>query len=498
MASSRSEEPYDVVVVGAGPAGLAAATRAATLGARTALVDAGTSPGGQYWRHPAPVEGGLRSEDVAHLHHDLTTYRRLLADLATVEDSRRVLSQHHVWTIAAVSPGFVVHAVDRSEVTERSVEIHGRRLVLAPGAYDRQIPFPGWDLPGVMTAGGAQALLKGHAVTAGRRIVVGGTGPFLLPVAAGLAAAGASVVAVHEAASPLRWLRELPSVGRNLMKLGEGLGYAKTLARHKVPVRTRSMVVAAAGRETLESVTVARVDARGEVAPGSARTIAADTLAVGWGFTPQLELPLALGCATRVDVDGSLVCVVDDEQCSSVPGVYVAGEACGVGGAALAVIEGGIAGAAAAAASVTDRTAYRQRASLRAFAASMHRAHPVPSGWVGRLEPDTIVCRCEEVTAGTLRHVAAELFAGDARTAKLLARPGQGWCQGRICGYATACLMAEFSGSDYSPAGTAERPVAAPISLGQLAADATAVDTVDTGVLGLSPGAAADGGRTTG
>lgn len=473
MTISRSDEPFDVVVIGAGPAGLAAATRAATLGARTALVDAGTSPGGQYWRHPAPVTEGLRPDDVAQLHHDLPTYRRLLAELATVQHSGGYLPRHHVWTIATTELAFVVHAVDWSDVAERSVKIHGRRLVLAPGAYDRQIPFPGWDLPGVMTAGGVQALLKGHAVTAGQRIVVAGTGPFLLPVAAGLAQAGASVVAVHEAASPYNWLRQLPSVGRNLAKLGEGVGYATTLLRHKVPVRTRSMVVAASGGDALESVTISRVDERGDVAPGSAQTIAADTLAVGWGFTPQIELPLALGCATRVDVDGSLVCAVDDEQQSSVPGVFIAGEACGVGGAALAVVEGEVAGASAAGYPVTDRQAFRQRASLRAFAASMHRAHPVPSGWMQRLEPDTIVCRCEEVTAGTLRHVAKELFAGDARTAKLLARPGQGWCQGRICGYATACLMAELSGGEYTPTGTAERPVASPITLGQLAADST-------------------------
>lgn len=473
MSSSRCDQIFDVVVVGAGPAGLAAATRAATLGARTALVDAGTAPGGQYWRHPAPAPRGLRPDDVAFLHHDLATYHRLLADLATVQETGSYLPRHQVWTIAAVGSRFVVHAVDGSDGVELSVEIHGRRLVLAPGAYDRQIPFPGWDLPGVMTAGGVQALLKGHRVTAGRRIVVGGTGPFLLPVAAGLAQAGATVVGVHEAASLFGWLGELGSIARNVARLGEGLGYAKTLASHRVPVRTRSMVVAAHGGEVLESVTVARVDGRGDVAPGSEEVVAADTLAVGWGFTPQVELPMALGCSTRVDADGSVVCVVDDDQASSVPGVFVAGEACGVGGAALAVVEGGIAGAAAAGSPVTDSRTLRRRTSLRAFAEAMQRAHPVPPGWVRRLRPDTVVCRCEEVTTGRLRHVVDELSAGDARTAKLLARPGMGWCQGRICGYATSCVMAELSGGAYSTAGTAERPVATPITLGLLAADST-------------------------
>ena len=471
MAHSRSDRVYDVIVVGAGPAGLAAATRAAGLGASIALVDAGPVPGGQYWRHPAPTADGLQPHDVAHLHHDLGAYRELLRQLDRVQETGAHFAEHDVWTIGATESGFVVHAVDRSGGGERSIELRGHRLVLAPGAYDRQIPFPGWDLPGVMTAGGAQALLKGHGVTAGRRVLVAGTGPFLLPVAAGLAESGATVVGVHEAASPLRWLRHLGAVARNAGKLGEGAGYAAKLVTHKVPVRARSMVVAAHGDTALESVTVARVDADGNVAAGSEQTIEVDTLAVGWGFTPQLELPLALGCATRVDADGSVVCVVDDHQQSSVPGVYIAGEACGVGGAALAVVEGVLAGAAAAGSPAEDRRLLRQRTALRAFASAMHRAHPVPRSWLRRLEDDTVVCRCEEVTHGRLRHAAEHLAASDARTAKLVARPGMGWCQGRICGYATACIMADLREEPVVTGGTGERPVAAPLTLGLLARD---------------------------
>jgi hypothetical protein len=209
---------------------------------------------------------------------------------------------------------------------------------------------------------------------------------------------------------------------------------------------------------------------------GSERTVAADTLAVGWGFTPQVELPQALGCATRVDADGSVVCTVDDDQQSSVGGVFIAGEACGVGGAALAVVEGDIAGRAAAAVTghpsgAVPRRATRRRSALRAFARAMHRAHPVPPAWIDRLTPDTVVCRCEEVTAGRLHEAVADLRAGgDPHTAKLLARPGMGWCQGRVCGYATACLSAAWSGDAYSPAATTTRPVAGPVTLGSLAA----------------------------
>ncbi len=470
MAHLKCDSLYDVVVVGAGPAGLAAAAQAAQAGASTALVDAALAPGGQYWRHPPPTTIGLQPHDVAHLHHDLGTYQKLLYQLAKINQAGVHLPSHHVWTVGAVTEGFVVHAVDYSSDGERSIQVHGRRLVLATGAYDRQVPFPGWDLPGVMTAGGVQALLKGHGVVAGKRVLVAGTGPFLLPVAAGIAQHGATVVGVHEAASPFRWLRHLGAVARNAGKLGEGASYAAALARYRVPVHTRSMVIAAHGHSSLESVTVARVDGEGRVLPGSEETRHIDTLAVGWGFTPQMELPLALRCETRRDADGSLVGVVDDRQESSVPNVYLAGEVCGVGGAALAVVEGTIAGAAAAGVPISDSHLLRQRDALRSFASAMHQAHPVPPGWVDRLTDDSVVCRCEEVDYRTLRH-AHNLGAADARTAKLLTRPGMGWCQGRICGYATACIMANLRGDAPPTSGLGERPVAAPLTLGRLAND---------------------------
>jgi NADPH-dependent 2,4-dienoyl-CoA reductase/sulfur reductase-like enzyme len=467
MDTSRSDRVHDVVVVGAGPAGLAAAGRAAALGADVGLVDAAAVPGGQYWRQPA---GESLAGAVAHLHHGLARYRVLAGQLEGIEAAGGYYPRHQVWTVARDDAGFVVRAITGTGRAEREVEIRGRRLVLAPGAYDRQLPFPGWDLPGVMTAGGVQALLKGHAVTAGQRVLVAGTGPFLLPVAAGLAESGATVVGVVEAGSPLAWARHAGTVLRNLAKLGEGAGYARALARHRVPVRTRTTVVEASGNGALERVTTARLGRDGEVLPGTRTTVAVDTLAVGWGFTPQVELPLALGCATRVDVDGSLVCVVDGEQRSSVADVFVAGEACGVGGADLAVAEGEIAGTVAAGASVTDRGLLRRRASLRRFAAAMHSAHPVPARWTERLTDDTVLCRCEEVTVGRAREALA-LGADDGRSAKLLVRPGMGWCQGRVCGYATSCLMSAWSGTPVSPESVASRPIAAPLRLGTLAAD---------------------------
>ena len=321
------------------------------------------------------------------------------------------------------------------------------------------LPFPGWTLPGVTTAGGAQALLKGQGVLVGRRIAVAGTGPFLLPVAAGLAEAGARVVGVFEANNPLRLAGRTPAG-----KLLEAAGYAKTLARHRIPYRTRHIVVAAHGTGEIQAVTVA--------GPRRTRTIDCDALAIGYGFVPAIELALLLGCATTVDTDSNLVLAVDGDQRTSIPGVYAAGEITGVGGAELAIVEGAIAGTAAAGAN-PDRTLAARRARLRRFAEALGRAFPVPARWPDALAADTLVCRCEEVPYERVREAVLELGASDARTVKLLSRTGMGWCQGRMCGFAVACLTATLRGrpvTEVDLSSFAQRPFGAPITLGELSA----------------------------
>jgi NADPH-dependent 2,4-dienoyl-CoA reductase/sulfur reductase-like enzyme len=461
VATSPAELSYDVAVLGAGPAGLAATVAARASGALVALVDAGPRVGGQFWRH--------RDGDDGAGHHRWSALRRLRAAVTGPD----LLAGHAVWHVERTGAGFALHAtttVDGREAgREIPREIHCRALVVATGAYDRQLPFPGWTLPGVYTAGGAQALLKGHGVAVGRRVVVAGTGPFLLPVAAGL---GAACAGVFEAGSPAGFAREPAAVLRNPGKLAEGAGHAATLLRHRVPYHLRTAVVAAHGDDSgVHAVTVARLDAGWHAVPGAERRIECDAVAVGYGFTPLLEIPVQLGCATRMAADGSLVAVADDRQQASEPGVYLAGEVCGVGGAALALVEGELAGRHAAGRE-SDRRLLRRRDRLRSFAWALHRAHPVPPGWTGWLTDATTVCRCEEVTAGAIRAAVTDLGATDPRTVKLLARPGMGLCQGRVCGYATAGLVAHHRGRPVTAqdlAGIAARPIAQPVTLGTLA-----------------------------
>lgn len=484
--TSPETSDADVVVVGGGPAGMAAAATALEAGLSVTLLDAGHGLGGQYWRHPPERAAG--AIPVADLHHDLGTYAALSGALrAAAADGRLDLRlRHQAWTVERGAAGIAVHAAERSLGPDRAVTARGARLVLATGAYDRQIPFPGWDLPGVMTAGGLQALLKGNGVLAGRRVVVGGTGPFLLPVATGLAARGARVVAVCEAGHPAAWLRHPQAMAAAPAKLGEGLAYARTLLRHRIPVRVRTAVVAAHGTDRVEAVTVARLDAAGRVRPGSQRQVEVDAVGVGWGFVPQLDLAVTLGCRLVPSPDGNEVVDVDDHQRSDVPGVYVAGEGCGVGGAALAVLEGRLAGLAVTAdagrarprAADTATDLRRRIRRHRAFARAMATAHPVPPAWPEWLEDDTTVCRCEEVTAAEVRAACVRDGARDARQVKQLTRTGMGWCQGRMCGYAAHCLAAGWSSGPSegasAPSPAPERLVAAPVTLGALADGPTA------------------------
>ncbi|MGW2330921.1 FAD/NAD(P)-dependent oxidoreductase [Streptomyces sp. NPDC001700] len=458
--------PYDIAVLGAGPAGLAAATAAAAHGARVALLDAAPRPGGQYWRH--------RPADDGAAHHDWPAFQRLRTALDTYRARLDHLPGHAVWHIERTAAGFVTHAL--SDGTSR--EVRSRTVVVATGAYDRQLPFPGWTLPGVYTAGGVQALLKGHGVVAGRRVVVAGTGPFLLPVAAGLAEAGATVLGVFEAGRPTAFARHPLTTLRAAAKLAEGAHYLRTLRRHRVPYRTRTTVVRALGADTVTGAEVARLDGRWRIVPGSRQRLECDTVAVGYGFTPQTEIPLQLGCAMDRDGDGSLSARVDTRQRSTVPGVYVAGEACGVGGSELACTEGELAGLHAAYATTGTRPdprrvarLLRRRAARRGFAAALYAAYPVRPGWREWLTEGTVVCRCEEVTAGAIRQAVTDLGATDPRAVKLCARPGMGLCQGRVCGYATAALTAAHAGRDVTEEdlrGLASRPIAQPVPLGLL------------------------------
>lgn len=455
-----TERDTDVAVIGAGAAGMAAAVVAAASGCRVTIIDSGPAPGGQYYR--GSIGSGRFADLCVRIDEMYDRVDRRFASTA--------------FAIEQLAHGFVVQIRGDDRRRADIERIRARAVVVATGAFDRQLPFPGWDIPGVMAAGAAQALVKGSGVLPGQRIAVAGTGPFLLAVSATLLDAGGSVAAVIEANDPLSLGRRagatLPAIG----KAGDLARFLATLARHRVPYLRRHRVLRARGVDRLESITVGRVDGQWRALPGREREIEVDALAIGYGFTAQTDL---LGGALLVrGEDGGANAAVDDRQETTVRGLFAAGETTGVGGVDLAGYEGILAGAAAAehcgvTPSLTPAAHTRARRrvrDLRSFASALHASFPVRDGWRAGVEDTTLICRCEEVPAWRVRE-ALDLGATDARSVKLLTRAGMGWCQGRVCGR----IVDELCGFDEPRTmGSGARPLAAPVPLGALANEGAA------------------------
>jgi D-hydroxyproline dehydrogenase subunit alpha len=464
----------ELAVVGAGPAGMSAALAAADAGCRVVLIDSAPQAGGQIYRQSqrpgappaagrsaaAPGDGGLP----ARLRRVTSHPRVTLVTGVTV------------WHAEQTGSGFRLHC------TGGAVQaVDATAVVVATGASELVVPFPGWTLPGVVTAGAAQAMLKAQQTLVGRRILVAGTGPLLLPVAAGLARHGARVAGVCEAARPGPTLSSLPAAARHPGKLAEAAGYAAALARGRIRARAGWALAECRGRGRVEEAVLTRVDGSWR-ASGPPRAVAVDAVAVSHGFVPLLDVSRALGCRDepRADYPAGAV-VVDADQATSTPGVFACGEATGVGGAAKAELEGAVAGAAAARRlGRLDDAAFRAaagRASARIrrardFAGLLARLYPLADGWLDRLQPDTVICRCEDVT---WEELTGALPAGpaDLRAIKGLTRCGMGYCQGRVCGPVVQYAAARLTGRPLADVGDLQtRHVVTPVPLSRLAAAA--------------------------
>lgn len=411
----------DVAVVGAGPAGLAAACCAAESGARVLVLDEQPHAGGQIWRAPTDARPPRAA-------------RRWLHRLARSGAER--LGGASVFD---AQPGRLVAERDGQRLVVRAAQI-----VVATGARELFLPFPGWTLPGVIGAGAAQALIQQGASFAGRRAVVSGSGPLLLVAAAHLARAGAHVVAIAEQAPTRRLAAFAAGLWRTPRKLVESL-----LARARcvrAPYRTGTWVAAAHGAGRVELITV-----------GDGRrtwTEACDLLCCGYGLVPNVELARLLGCET-----GPRGVLVDERQRCSVPGVLAAGEPTGVAGVEQALVTGALAGLAAAGREPGPGLLRRREAGRR-FARRLARAFELRPELRALPQPDTIVCRCEDVAWGAVPP------GQSLRAIKLASRAGMGACQGRVCGVALACLRG-------LAADPVTRPPLVPVPLGLLLEEET-------------------------
>lgn len=417
---------YEIVVVGAGPAGLAAARAAAGAGARVAILDDNPRAGGQIWRQ-GPV-----FEPAAPLVESLAALRASSVEL--IAGAR----------VVAALPGREL-LVEQASAEAGGAILGYDKLIVATGARELLLPFAGWTLPGVTGAGGLQALVKGGVPVRGERIVIAGSGPLLIAALATAREAGANVLAVVEQASA----RAVRGFALSLTATPSKLVQAARLTRGFIGVDylTGGVLRAAHGSARVEAATI-------EI-EGRQRVIECDRIACGYGLVPNLTLPLALGCELR---DGAVA--VDARQRTSREAVFAAGESTGIGGMELARAEGALAGLAAAGVDEGDRRVaalMREREVWRGFAARVARTFALGDAARALPPDDTVLCRCEDVTLGAARGYA------DARDAKLQTRCGMGACQGRVCGAAGAALLGWQEAA-------IPRPPFSPVRIGTLAA----------------------------
>ncbi|WP_109481094.1 FAD-dependent oxidoreductase [Paraburkholderia sp. C35] len=400
-------EHFDIVVVGAGPAGLAAACAAASTGARVAVLDDNPRAGGQVWRngpaHPPPdaLTALLRQFD-GNGNVTLAPATRVVVPL----DGNRLLIESAEQGGACIGYG---------------------RLILATGARELLLPFAGWTLPGVTGAGGLQALIKSGVPVRGERIVIAGSGPLLLASLATARAAGARVVAVVEQAPFESVLR----FGGSLAATPAKLVQAAQLTRGFAGLRylTSSVVSAAQGDGRVERAIVRHVD-------GRTHTFDCDRIASGFGLVPNTTLARALGCATNAKHAAGAI-AIDDAQRTSVDHIFAAGECTGVGGMELARVDGRIAGLAAVGveSGASVQRLKQERSRWQRFAARVETAFALRDHALQLPADNTLLCRCEDVSVGEVRAHT------NWRDAKLQTRCGMGACQGRVCGGAAQALL---------------------------------------------------------
>jgi thioredoxin reductase/bacterioferritin-associated ferredoxin len=433
---------FDLIVIGAGPAGSAAALAAARHGLSVQLIDEAESAGGQTYRAPAPWKliAPEKGDD------DTVAGNELRAALAA--SKVQTFYGRRVWTI---SRGFEVYAVSE----EGSESFSAPRIIAATGAHERVVPFPGWTLPGVIGLAAATILMKSQGMLPGRRVVVAGCGPLLVSVAAKIVSGGGDLAAVVDLAGPSDWLSTLPALLRRSRLLSCGIGWMLAIGKARIPVYFRHGVRAAEGQNRVGRVLIGPVDKAGATVGGREKAFDVDTLVVGHGLAAGAEVPKLLRAGMVYDrLRGGWVPQVDTCGRTSVDGLFAIGDGAGIRGAEPAAIAGTIAGLAAArdagrlpaGAFATSMAALgRKWRSYRAFADAIGGLMMPRPAQVDAITPDTVVCRCEDVTRASI-DAAARDGAADVNQLKHFTRCGMGPCQGRMCEDAAAELLAQARG----------------------------------------------------
>ncbi len=457
-----------LVIIGGGPAGLGAAIEASRGGLACTLIDDAPTLGGQIYRRPP---NNFHVKEPTALGKDFTEGERLRAEFKEVSEQVEVLTDASV--IGVWPNKRILWASDTA-----SGILDAEQIIFATGAYERPVPFPGWTLPGVMTAGGVQTLIKTMRILPGKRALVVGSGPLILNVASRLHEIGVEVAAVLDAAEP--WLETLRG-GAGGSELYE------TILKNQEYLRTSGIrvfhnhtIFSARGGDQVEEVSFGPVEPRAW-RPQRTREerIPVDLVCLGFGFIPNTELTQLAGCQHRyIHELGGWVPIRDEMMLTSVPGVFAAGDGAGIRGALVSVEEGRIAGIAAAAragiisngeADARMATPLARLATLAPLVKVFGEVTQMRVGLLELMQPETLVCRCEEVSLTEVTE-ALNHGAGDLQSIRLLTRLGMGACQGRNCSPSIGMHVCQTTGRTPEQVGRVNpRPPIKPVTFGALA-----------------------------
>ena len=460
-------ETYDVAIIGAGPSGIGAAAMLANHALNVLLIDENNQIGGQIWRKPAyPPTRGFGG-------------RPLHGKQGGVCLDTLVKYNLHIITPACVLGVFPEKRLLLSTPQGKVKEIKARRIIFATGAREKVRPFKGWTLPGVMTLGAVQILLKYYGVLAASQILAAGTGPLMYLLSGQILSAGGNITAVLDRSSLATLLNVTGAMVGQSSKIGQGLPALIHLVKNRVPIKCGMQIVEVIQKRHFMEVIAAKVASNGALIPGSEQRYMTQILACGNGFVPNIELPQLAGCGlTYAAGMGGWVVAVDASMETSVSGLFAAGEITGIAGGDKALIDGRLAalsilrqfGKLNAKKHRIDQAALsaKRRRCLR-FAAFLNRQWAIhPQEWAG-IDDDTIICRCEDITMGT---ICGWIQKGITSAAELkrATRCGMGNCQGRTCAPLIYDILDAYSvvTKQGHPPLSVQMPVK-PIPLGDLA-----------------------------
>ena len=432
----------DFVIIGSGPAGLNAAITAANLGAQVTIIDENPQIGGQIFRQNPPEISRIKHLDK----QSEDTFEKLNQKIK--HSNIKIYSSSTVWGIFEKEE---TQAQNNSEINSKIIAtdnreiplIEARNLLIASGTYEMPVIFPGWTLPGVMTLGSIQILLKSQGVIPEGRVVITGTGPFLYLSASQLIENGANVIGIVEASSMFDWytwgmqLLRFPSI------MLKGIKCLRKIKKAGIHIYFGHMVVEAKGKDKIREVTIAQVDSQWSPKSPKKKTLQTDLLGVNFGFMPSSYLTHLSGCKHNFDLEQFCwISQFNDVYKTSEKNVFVAGDNTGIGGDKMASIEGKIVGIevsrllgklAKEKANLIHKPLLKKLKSYNWYKNHLNKIYKFKPGFFNILTDETTICRCEEVDYKSIKEILEDPSSRNLKSLKNILRTGMGRCQGRFC-----------------------------------------------------------------